>query len=401
MRESTSSSRIYISAFGSGLGHISRIQEIAKTLHPKSTLLYSTFDDALQYLKQEGEAVVEAPSISFKWNEQGGFSGRDTFLRFPLAILSFMRQVGFESSTLAQFKPDLVLSDSRLSTIVAASMNNFPVITILNQFKVLFPPRFRKGRISRFYERIAGDALGLLWSLSDQVLVPDLPPPFTICESNVSGTEISHRARFIGFMSPREEIARDRLERVSKALNLDSRPLVYMQISGPAQSKTHFSRTAIEAVSEIAADYNVVVSLGIPKGSSEARRIANGGWVYEWCPIKNELFELSSLLVARAGHTTIGQCVDSGKPAVLVPIYNHSEQIWNADKFSRMGLGLNIRSEELTRQRLVECVKQCMTDPTYKANAARIQEVSRRHDGLGNASRIINYYVERSVEKQR
>ncbi|MDG6995907.1 MAG: hypothetical protein JRN52_08290 [Nitrososphaerota archaeon] len=391
--------RIYLSIFGAGLGHISRTYEIAARLDRDDELLFSTFDEAFQFLKLAGEHVIRAPSIDLVWNEHGGFSGQDTFVRFPLAILSFMRQIGFEASHLRRFKPDLVVSDSRLSTIVAASMNELPVITILNQFKVLFPPRFRLSKVSRFYERIAGDVLGLLWTLSDQVLIPDLPPPYTICEANVSGSEVSNRARFVGFMSPRTVIDDIKLEKTVRALQLDSRPLVFLQISGPALTKSHFSSVALRAVPEIAAKYNVVLSLGIPNGSTEPRRMANGGWVFEWCPLKNELFELSSVLVARAGHSTIGQCIDAGKPAVLVPIYNHSEQIWNAGKFNKLGLGLEVRSEQLTKERLVDSIEQCIEDSAFQENSLKMKEISRNYDGIAGATRIIESYLERSVQK--
>ena len=86
---------------------------------------------------------------------------------------------------------------------------------------------------------------------------------------------------------------------------------------------------------------------GVRTAPASRRRLANGAWLYDWCPVKDELFTLSDLVVARAGHSTIGQCIDAGKPAVLVPIHNHSEQIGNADKFSKLGLGLQIRSEDL------------------------------------------------------
>ena len=381
------------------MGHIVRLKEIAKKLDPQDALLYSTFDDAVQFLKQEGGHFVEAPSIDLKWNEYGGFSGKDTFLRFPFAILSFLRQIGFENRSLREFDPDIVISDSRLSTIVAAAMNSLPVITILNQFKVLFPPRFRLSRISRFYERMAGDVLGLLWTLSSQVLIPDLPPPFTICESNISGTEMSHRARFIGFMTQHRVTEKQRLEKVTRALQLDDRPVVFMQISGPAQTKSHFSRIAMEAIPEMTNKYNVVLSLGIPNGSTEPRKVSHGGWIYEWCPVKDELFDLSHLLVARSGHTTLGQCVDAGKPAVLVPIYNHSEQIWNADKFSRLGLGLELRSENLTRVSLVRSVSKCLEESTYLESALKMKQVSNKYDGVEGAKQIIDSYLERSVQK--
>lgn len=394
--------RIYLSAFGSGLGHITRIQEIAtglKTQHDE--LLYSSFDEALDLLRRNGEHVLDAPSIDLKWSEHGGFSGRDTFIRFPVAILSFMRQIGFEARNIRDFDPDLVISDSRLSTIVAGKMNRFPVVTILNQFKILFPPRFRLNAVSRFYERVASDVLGLLWSLSDEVLVPDLPPPYTISEANVSGSDLASRAKFVGFMSPRKAVGEESLITLRKNLGFDSRPLVFIQISGPSSTKTRFSKVALDVVPQLAKKYNVALSLGIPNGSVNPRRVHSGALVYEWCPIKDEIFAMSSLLVARSGHGTISQCIDAGKPAVLVPIYNHSEQIWNAQKFQKLGLGREIRSENLNTEILTTSIDESIEDASYKDRAQQLSLISKRYDGIATSLEIIESYLQRSVEKSR
>jgi UDP-N-acetylglucosamine--N-acetylmuramyl-(pentapeptide) pyrophosphoryl-undecaprenol N-acetylglucosamine transferase len=364
------------------------------------SLLYSSFDEALDYLSSVNANVIHAPSIDLKWNESGGFAGRDTFVRFPLAILSFMKQVGFERNHLKHFEPNLVASDSRLSTIIAAKTIGYPVVTILNQFKILFPPRFRRNALSRLYEGIEGSVLGILWALSDEILVPDLPPPYTIGEANVSGTGVSKRANFIGFMSPRASISNERIEKVKRILEFDSRPIVFLQISGPTLTKTQFTRVCLDSMDALYQKFNAVLSLGIPGGSIEPQKTLSGGRIYEWCPLKDEIFEMCSLMVARSGHTTIGQCVDNGKPAVLAPIYNHSEQIWNAEKFQRLGLGKEIRAENLSESTLVEGIDQCIADKGYQEKALELKAISRKFDGVSSAIEAINSLLRRSVQKE-
>jgi UDP:flavonoid glycosyltransferase YjiC (YdhE family) len=133
--------------------------------------------------------------------------------------------------------------------------------------------------------------------------------------------------------------------------------------------------------------------MGRPSGSGEPRRLASGAWIYDWCPVKDELFSLSSVVVARAGHRTIGQCIDAGKPAVLVPIHNHSEQIGNANKFSKLGLGIEIRSERLTSENLIESVEACLTDPRYRESVERVRAVSKNYNGIQRCSEIIESYA--------
>ncbi|MFI5422282.1 MAG: glycosyltransferase, partial [Nitrososphaerales archaeon] len=139
--------------------------------------------------------------------------------------------------------------------------------------------------------------------------------------------------------------------------------------------------------------YNVVLSLGYPSGSTTPRKITNGVWLYEWCPVKDELFQLSSLMVARAGHGTIGQCINQGTPAVLIPIFNHSEQLANAEKYQRLGLGIALRAEILSKKSFVASVSHCLENPDYKERSQFLQGISRRYDGVDGVVRIVREYL--------
>jgi len=387
--------RIYFSVFGSGLGHVTRVLDIAETLRRNGDeFRYSCSLQALDYLSTRlaKENILASPPLDVEWTEGGSFSSKDFIPHFPYMLNSFARQVAFEAEHIAKFDPGLVVSDSRLSTVLAARLKSYPIITMLNQFKVTMPPRFRVNRIGRFYERIAGDVLGLLWSLSDQVLMTDLPPPYTIGEANLEGTDVSNIVRYVGFTSPRVEMSEERLSGAKQRLGIDGRPLVFFQISGPDATKQWLVDTVLRSTDALASRYNVVVSLGYLHGSGEPSRLANGTWLYEWCPVKDELFTLSSLVVSRSGHGTIGQCIDAGKPAVLIPIHNHSEQLGNAEKFSKLGLGLAIRSQDLSVQRLTEAVDLCLNDSRFSANVEALSAISKRYDGVDNCAEIINSY---------
>ena len=78
---------------------------------------------------------------------------------------------------------------------------------------------------------------------------------------------------------------------------------------------------------------------------------------------------------------------------MLVPIHNHSEQIGNANKFSKLGLGIAIRSEKLTSENLIESVDACLTDPRYRESVERLRTVSRKYNGIQRCSEIIESYT--------
>jgi UDP:flavonoid glycosyltransferase YjiC (YdhE family) len=369
--------------------------EIARRLRAEGYgIRFSSSGQGYGHLEASGmQAQSErCPPLDVEWADGGGFSSHRVLPGFPFMFNNFLKQVAFERSAIRRFDPRVVVADSRLSAVLAARSESYPIVTMLNQFKVLFPPRFR-GRIGRTYERIAGDALGLMWSLSDRVLLTDLPPPYTIAEANLTGSEVSKVVQYVGFTAPRLRPGEESLRKVKETLGIDRRPLVFAQISGPEATKGRLAETVLRAAGEISCAYNLVVSMGHSGGSTEPRRLGNGVWVYDWCPVKDELFELSTLLVCRAGHSTIGQCIDHGKPAVLVPIHNHPEQIGNAEKFSDLGLGISIRSEKLTTRNLVESIHTLLGDPKYGKNVAAVSAISGRYDGIKNCTEIIGAYT--------
>ncbi len=384
-------SKVYFAIFGSGLGHVTRILEIAKLLPPDEfQLRYSSSGQGFAFLRARGlgSSSENCPPLDVEWASGGGFSSHRVLPGFPFMFNNFLKQLAFERRAIREFGPTLVVSDSRLSALLAASSMGYPVVTMLNQFKVLFPPRFR-GRTGRFYERVAGDVLGLMWSLSERVLMTDLPPPYTIGEENLAGSEVSNIAEFVGFTAPIVEMPPERVRRAKEKLGLDNRPLVFCQISGPDATKGRFAETLLKSAELITRSYNLVISMGYSGGSTEPRRLTNGGWLFDWCPMKDELFELSTVIIARAGHSTIGQCIDHVKPALLVPIHNHPEQISNAEKFEKLGLGVMIRAEQLAPQNLMDSIERCATDTSYVKSLKAVSAVSRKYRGVERCAEVI------------
>jgi UDP-N-acetylglucosamine--N-acetylmuramyl-(pentapeptide) pyrophosphoryl-undecaprenol N-acetylglucosamine transferase len=388
--------KIYFAVFGSGLGHATRVLDIAKRFGASDDRIrFSCSGQGLRYIREHEPRAdsVECPPLDVEWTEEGSFSSKGFVVHFPFMLRSFSRQVAFEAESIAKFDPSVTVSDSRLSAVLAAKSKSRPVITMLNQFKVTLPPRYRGDTVGRLYERIAGDVLGLMWSFSEQVLLTDLPPPYTIGEANVAGTDLSRIVKYVGFTSPGLEVSEERLQKAREVLGFDGRPLIFFQISGPDATKKRFIDIVLRSAGSLSSRYKVVVSMGYLGGSREPRRLVDGALLYDWCPIKDELFALSDVLVGRSGHRTIGQCIDAEKPAVLVPIHNHSEQLGNAEKFQSLGLGIAISPGDLQPERLTEAVDTCIRDPTYKKNLESVGRISKKYRGVEKCAEIIASYA--------
>ena len=116
--------RIYFSVYGSGLGHVTRILEISKRIKQEKDceILFSCSDQALEYLRPRieiGDSIVAGPALDVEWSADGSFSSSEFIPRFPFMFNTFLKQVQFEAENISKFDPKLVVSDSKLSPILA------------------------------------------------------------------------------------------------------------------------------------------------------------------------------------------------------------------------------------------------------------------------------------------
>ena len=131
--------RVYLAPCGIGLGHITRVQPIGNELNRRGVeTVYSTYLDGLDYARSNSLPTYEAVPISFQVTNNGAIDFKRTAATsgFSLGIRRLLEQVVKEIQYLKQFKPDVVLSDSRASSLLAARLLRIPVALVLNQFRV-------------------------------------------------------------------------------------------------------------------------------------------------------------------------------------------------------------------------------------------------------------------------
>lgn len=386
----------YFAPYGVGLGHASRLVMVADRLRESGAdVRFSSYGEAASYVSLRGYKCVTVAPVEFAWSMEGGFSVKHSLANIPLWFANFSRQVNQEMRNMAMCHPDVVVSDSRLSPIVAARLLKIPSIVVLNQVKLLLSPRLRKFAISRMFESMVGEFLGSMWTLADRVLVPDLPPPYTIAAHNV--WEVGSAARkleYIGFASPKPQVSKDRVDKVAGQLGFDrSRPVVFIHVSGPAQTRPALIRVSLEAVERLDPGIQFVISEGDPKGESEPRRLGESGWYYGWCPVRDEIFAMSDLLVLRGGHVALSQAMQFGKPVVTVPIENHGEQLGNSAKVGELGMGVMLHPKGLKPEQLADAISQVLGNPEYRNKAAELQRLAEKLDGIDNVVQTVRSYL--------
>ena len=338
---------------------------------------------------------MRVPPMELVWSSHGSFSIKGSIANIPQLFTNFSRQLNTEMKYTLSYSPDIIVSDTRLSPLFIAKILGIPSILILNQVKLLLSPRLREFRLARLYEKINGEFLGLLWRMADRILIPDLPPPYTIAERNVWDTStVASGLSYIGFTSPKSKIGEERLDKVCKCLMLDrDRPIVFFHLSGPKSTRFRILETVLSACKLLRQEIQYIVSGGTPEGSPDFKKIAQNGWYFEWCPVRDEVFVLSNLLVIRGGHAVISQAIQFGKPMLTIPIENHGEQIGNSEKVAKIGLGIMMPSAKLSPRNIAEAVHRLLDDCSFQDKANEVMKLSSNLDGIDNIVNIIRSYL--------
>jgi len=381
--------------FGSGLGHANRMILIAKSLQKEQIeVKFSSSFHVANYLQDNGFKCKTVPLVDVKWNDMGELSVSIVSREALYAFKNFIHQLLLETSEMRSFVPNIVLSDSRLSAVLAAKLLRLPSFVILNQVRILFSLKERK--VLSILEDIEAEILGKFWSFCEGIILPDLPPPFTISERNLWGVgSIKRKVRYVGFIVPKPVINKHDLGRISKELNIKKgKPIIFAQISGPTPTKNKIMETLLKTAKIYGEKYNFVISEGAIGGNSTPIKF-DGGVYYEWCPIKDELFALSDVVIIRAGHSTIAQSILFGKPMIVIPIATHSEQIHNARKVSKLGIGTLIDQRNLTPRKLVESISSLLKSD-YTKNVMKVKIIADKFNGVENTLNIIKDYMKKA-----
>ena len=369
--------RVYVAPCGIGLGHITRCEPIADALVSQGAeVVYSTYSDGLDYARRRGLPTLPTVPIGLKAKEDGTVDFKMTAATsgFSLGVRRFLKQLTAEIRNIKRFKPDVVLSDSRVSSLIAGKLMGVPVALILNQFRVEIvkkPSAKKISPVERLFFLIVNifwlffrTFLGGVWARSDLMLIPDFPAPYTISASNLAiPRRYKKKVKLIGPIVSDEPRERPSGGALNGSLFFASRkPLIYAAISGPKTERTVLADLLLESLRRFPSEYEVVASRGEPNGSSAPVRDGNLT-VYDWVEDQYELMKVSDVVVSRAGHGTIMKAIMLGKPMILIPIPDHTEQYGNAKRASKLGLAEIVPQREITAERLLDATKRLLRSP--------------------------------------
>ena len=148
---------IYFSACGIGLGHVGRLKPFARGMFEEGHKVYFTgYGESLNQIKNDKFTVHAVPDIKFYERPDGSFNSTKTSILSLYLIVRFMSQVKAEYNYIYKYKPDIVVADTRYSTVFAAKKYkmgyapDLPILFITNQLSAILPTPRALGGIACF-----------------------------------------------------------------------------------------------------------------------------------------------------------------------------------------------------------------------------------------------------------
>ncbi len=338
--------------YGSGLGHISRSLWVANLIEGEK--YFSTWGEALKMVNS-GMVGLPATPLDVVWTSaEGRMSFRKTVSKFYSFFSIPALQASEEAKRIRSIDPDVVISDSRITPIIASKIYNKPSALIINQAQVLLPLKLG---LARVIERFTGELLSLIWRTSDLIMVPDLPPPYTISIEGISPRVISGKLNFFGFFSRRPSPS---TIDIREKFRLKNR-VAYAAISGPKPTRDYLTRLLEKVGSCLPDDLSLVISEGSIDKSGIIERHGNV-LKFGWDNYRNDFMNQADLIILRAGLTTLGEGIMAGKPMMLFPIALHGEQVSNAKRAEEIGIARAYDQYKITSRKICDELEYLIFD---------------------------------------
>ncbi len=384
--------KVYFAPCGIGLGHVGRVVPIARKLQKRGAdLVFSTYTDGIDYVERENFPLIKAPPVGAQVKPDGSIDFRKTAINPGPFLASFMllNQINAEVRSIESFGPDVVVSDTRASSLLAADILRVPRVCILNQFQPIIPRKTHLLHLARFADVVTLTLIGRIWASVKVLLIPDFPQPYTISIGNLTiPKSYSKNVKLIGPILPQHPNELPSQEELREKLKLPTdKPIVFAPLSGPTSEKAFVTGMLRKILLDFPDEYEVIMSYGYPSADNKPIRHRNVT-IYKWLPNRFEFLKACDMAIGRAGHGTITQCMSYGKPMILIPTPGHTEQISNAKQAENIGVARIALQDRLSTQSMLEKVQETLRKEMVK-RAVEVQQEALKYDGLENAEKEI------------
>jgi UDP:flavonoid glycosyltransferase YjiC (YdhE family) len=98
----------------------------------------------------------------------------------------------------------------------------------------------------------------------------------------------------------------------------------------------------------------------------------------------------ADVVICHAGNGTTYQALRAGLPVIAWPFVQ--DQRWNAHRQVELGIGLTLAA--LTPAAMRAAVEEVQSNPSYRANARRFQQILTGYDGPHTAAQLVHEFIE-------
>ena len=383
--------RLMLSCSELGLGHVSRLMVLGRKLEETGKeLFFFSGGEAYKLLKQAFKNVHHCTPTSWYENARGiSVSASVLNILFPLPWVNpktgrfgFKPPSGIETvhryydlrSHLLEINPDVIVSDGDLHALRLAIRWHYPSVYITNVIRPSygFPPLLIPGE--RFVERYLKKC--------SKIIVPDVPPPYTICEYNLGNLE------HVG--------VKDKVEFVGSFINVNGvtaeecNGFIFASISGPVGTRSRLERVIIPVLRGLKT--RSIVSLG--EQGKRGVAVVGNCTIYKWLsPEEREkCMTKAEIVIFSGGHNTCFEVIKYVKPSICIP--TQPEQLANAKKIQDMGCSLVAEN----RDQLVQALREMERNmDVYKRNVRKLNQYASKFKGVDKAVEIIEKVAHESA----
>ena len=372
------SNKIFFSISSEGYGHSSRAMAIVSELD-KANYLIGTYGYALDRLKAKGIPCHKVSQELKFVGHDGAFDIAKTIVQNQSWVVKFNKMIDEEVEIIKKSGASCVVADGRMVPVFAADKLKLPCITITNQSA--FYTFFQQDNWLIKLMGVSFDTwMQIYMSSTEEILIPDFEPPYTICLPNLShNRKIMVRTKFVG------PLVNFDYDNVPTILRESKKPYIVVSLGGHA-----YRRPLFDCILEVAKklpdiDFDIFTFF-------EAEDISENVNLLGMIPDISPYLKVADIVIAQAGHSTAMEILSLGKPSIIVPDLNQIEQENNAKRMLELQVSEVISHKNLTVQKMYESIQKVMKDDKYKKNAEFFATMSKRMDAKKRVADILSEY---------
>ncbi len=380
--------KIYISINGIGYGHASRILPLIKELRKENIKIFvSTYNEGYLFLSNYYTNIFKTYGLNYIFDEDGKLSFKKTlskgiwrfFVIFPLHI-------ALELRNLITLKPNLVISDSRFSTLLAGYVLGIKRYVIINQLYVEIPRVRPMNSIMRFLKFFAERIFFELWfwvcKKGDLILIPDFKPPFTIASDTLMVKKLEDLNKII-FIGPL-------IRTPDHAPSKYNKSQICVMPSGTLEERLLIIKRFIDIIKKVdIQDIEIKLFTGLKNFKYKKYKNLE---IFPWLEedgIEKFLFS-SKIVVLTGGHSSIMKSIKIGKPILFIVPKAHTEKQKNATRLCKYGCAEMLNTDELNYDNFQKYIHKILYNyDYYSKNIKEFNKSTIYLDGLDYLVNII------------